>query len=200
MAGIVLGFAGIILLIGQGKITGGHAVDAIGTGVLLLAALSWAVGSLYSRSASLHPSPFMATAMQMVSGGLLMLLAGVAGGEWNRLDVSAISWISLASWGFLLTFGSMIGFTCYIWLLRVAPADKVATYAYVNPVVAVFLGWLFAGEILTLQTFFATGIIITAVVLINTRTRKTALKLEKGLHESGNDNNIAAIPEAKKCA
>jgi drug/metabolite transporter (DMT)-like permease len=200
MAGIVLGFAGIALLIGQGKITGGHALDAIGTGVLLLAALSWATGSLYSRGASLHSSPFMATAMQMVSGGSLMLLAGLAGGEWGRLDFDAITWLSVASWGFLLVFGSMIGFTCYIWLLRVAPADKVATYAYVNPVVAVFLGWLFAGEVLTLQTFLATGVIITAVVLINTRSRKPALKLEENFPENGKDQIVAPIPEAKKCA
>lgn len=200
MAGIILGFAGIVLLIGQGKITGGHTLDAIGTGVLLLAALCWATGSLYSRSAGLHASPFMATAMQMLSGGLLMILAGIAGGEWSRLDFGAISLLSVASWGFLLVFGSMIGFTCYIWLLRVAPADKVATYAYVNPVVAVFLGWLFAGEILTLQTFLATGIIITAVVLINTRNRKAALKLEKDFQENGKDQMIASIPETKKCA
>lgn len=199
VGGILLGFIGIILLIGQGGITGGHPVDAIGAGVLLLAALSWTIGSLYSRSAKLPSSPFLATAMQMVSGGVMMVLAGMIGGEWSRLDFGAVSWLSAASWGFLLVFGSMIGFTCYIWLLRVAPADKVATYAYVNPVVAVFLGWLFAGEIITLQTLLATAIIITAVVLINTQKRKAALTLDGDLHENGKGQMIAAIPDAKKC-
>lgn len=179
VGGLSLGFAGIILLLGQGKLTGPGHIDTLGAAAVLFAALSWAVGSLYSRRAKLPDSPFLITGMQMLSGGVLTLLAGFANGEAARLEWGAISLLSFSSWAYLVIFGSMVGFTCYIWLLRVAPAERVATYAYVNPVVAVFLGWAFAGESLTPQTILASGVIITAVVLITTRRRPAPVKVQE---------------------
>lgn len=174
VSGIALGFTGIFLLISQGDFTSLGNVDLLGAGALILASLSWAIGSLYSRHAHLPPSPFMAIAMQMLAGGVLLVLAGLAGGELARVDISAISLRSWLSWAYLIVFGALVGFTCYIWLLRVAPAARVATYAYVNPVIAVFLGWALADEVVTLQTLFASAIIITAVFLITSQKIKKA--------------------------
>ncbi len=178
ITGLVLGFLGMFLLITQGDLSQFGHIDLLGAGVLILASFSWAIGSLYSRHAHLPPSPFMAIAMQMLAGGVLLMIAGTAGGEWSRLNVTAISLRSWIAWLYLIVFGALIGFTCYIWLLRVAPASRVATYAYVNPVIAVFLGWTFADEIVTLQTMFASAIIITAVFLITSQKIKKAQPLE----------------------
>lgn len=189
ITGLVLGFSGMFLLITQGDFTQFRHIDPIGAGALVLASLSWAIGSLYSRHAHLPPSPFMAIAMQMLAGGILLTLAGTVGGEWSRLDVGAISLQSWVSWGYLIVFGALLGFTAYIWLLRVAPASRVATYAYVNPVIAVFLGWMFADEIVTIQTMFASVIIITAVFLI------TSEKIKKTLVPEGEFDTAAAPVE-----
>jgi drug/metabolite transporter (DMT)-like permease len=171
--GLGLGFAGIGLLIGPVNLAGGQRVDPVGAGVLLLAAFSWASGSLYSRRAELPAAPLLGTAMEMLAGGALLLLAGGLTGEWQRLDpggVSIHSWLALS---YLVVFGSLIGFTAYLWLLRNTTPARASTYAYVNPVVAVFLGWTFAGEPLTWQTLLAAAIIVAAVVLINTgQTRR----------------------------
>jgi EamA domain-containing membrane protein RarD len=106
--------------------------------------------------------------MEMVAGGALLLLAGSVAGEWGQLDLGAVSATSLLTFVYLIVFGSLVGFTAYIWLLRVSTPARVSTYAYVNPVVAVFLGWAFAGEPLTPRTLIAAAIIIFAVVLITT--------------------------------
>ncbi len=106
--------------------------------------------------------------MEMLSGGLLLLAFSAAVGEFTALDVARVSTHSLLGLLYLITFGSLIGFTAYIWLLKVAPAARVATYAYVNPVVALFLGWALGGENMTLRTGIAAAIIIGAVALITT--------------------------------
>jgi drug/metabolite transporter (DMT)-like permease len=105
-------------------------------------------------------------AMQMLAGGALLLAAGTVAGEWSTLDVGAISPASGGAILYLIVFGSLIGFTAYMWLLRVAPPARVATYAYVNPVVAVFLGWLVLGEAISTRTVIAAAIIVGAVALI----------------------------------
>jgi drug/metabolite transporter (DMT)-like permease len=166
LLGVFLGMAGIILLIGPDK-SGGN-IDILGALALIIASLSWSAGSLYSRRAELPRSPLLATGMEMLAGGALLLIAGAVTGEPGRLRPEAISLQSALSLLYLILFGSLIGFTAYIWLLRVAPPARVATYAYVNPVVAVFLGWVFAGEQLSLQTIIASVVIIAAVVIITT--------------------------------
>jgi drug/metabolite transporter (DMT)-like permease len=163
VAGLALGFAGIVLLVRPGA---HFAVAPAGAAVLLVGSLCWSFGSLYSRHAPLPASPLLATGMQMLAGGVLMIFAGVALGEPARLALAAVSLRSFLAFAYLVVFGALIGFTAYIWLLRVAPPALVSTYAYVNPVVAVFLGWALGGEPLTARTLAAAAVILTGVALI----------------------------------
>jgi drug/metabolite transporter (DMT)-like permease len=117
--------------------------------VLTLACFFWAVGSLYNRGAKLPSSPLLGTGMEMLAGGLGLLLLGTLVGEWGRLDLGAVSTRSLLGLGYLIFFGSLVGFAAYTWLLRVAPTALVSTYAYVNPLVAILLGNWLASEPLT---------------------------------------------------
>ena len=164
IAGLVLGLAGLGLLIAPGKLAG--RVDAIGAAVLILGSFSWAFGSLHSRVADLPKSGFLATAMEMIAGGAWLLLFGLATGQAGKLTLAAVSARSLLSLAYLILFGSLIGFTAYIWLLKATTPARVSTYAYVNPVVAVLLGWAFAGEPMTLRTLLAAAVIVGAVALI----------------------------------
>ena len=163
--GLVLGFAGIALLIGPVNF-GGERVDPIGATILLVASLSWAMGSLYSRHARLPSSIVLAMAMQSLAGGALLFLAAIPAGHWARFDLAAVSLRSALALGVLVVAGSIMGFTCYLWLLRVTSAARVSTYAYVNPVVALALGWLVAGEALSPRTLVAAVIVVAAVVMI----------------------------------
>lgn len=173
LIGLVVGFIGIIVLIGPGKI-GGNGISIVGAIVLILASLSWAIGSFWSRDADMPDSGLLTTGMEMLGGGLLLFLAGVVTGELRGLDVGAVSTASWVGWVYLIVFGSLIGFTSYIWLLdKVSPA-RLGTYAYVNPIVAVILGWAIAGEILTLRTGIAAAIVICAVALITTARSTSA--------------------------
>ncbi len=181
MGGVVLGLAGVVILIGTDHLDGA-SVHRMGAFVLVAASLSWAFGSIYSRSAPQPESPLLVTAMQMLCGGVLLLLSGVIGGEVARLDLGSVSLRSLLSLGYLTFFGSLVAFSAYVWLLRVSTPAKVSTYAFVNPVVAVALGFLFADEPLTPRTIVAAAVIVTAVVLI-TRRRGRATPAAKVLHE-----------------
>ncbi len=143
-----------------------HMLDLLGAGALLLAALCWTAGSLYSRYARLPESVLTATAMQMIGGGVLLWLVGLVAGEGSRLDLAAVSSRSALSLAYLIVFGSLLGFSAYVWLLRATTPARVSTYAYVNPVVAVFLGWAFAGEAVTLRVALATIAIVASVALI----------------------------------
>jgi drug/metabolite transporter (DMT)-like permease len=173
-AGLILGLVGIVLLIGPAQVLGTAGFSLFFLLVLLLAPILWGFGSLYSRGAPLPEDTFMATAMEMLGGGVLLLLAGLLTGEAGSLDIAAISARSLAAFVYLTVFGSIIAFTAYIWLLKVVPATKVATYTYVNPVIAVFLGWLVLSEPITPTTITAVFIIVLAVVLITMREPKKA--------------------------
>jgi drug/metabolite transporter (DMT)-like permease len=164
VAGLVLGLAGLALLIVPGRLAG--RVDPVGAGVLLLGSFCWAFGSLHARVADLPKSGFLATAMEMLAGGAWLLVFGLATGQAGKLTLAAVSARSLLSLGYLVVFGSLIGFTAYIWLLKATTPARVSTYAYVNPVVAVLLGWAFAGEPITLRTFLAAAVIVGAVALI----------------------------------
>lgn len=166
-AGLVLGFIGIILLV---KNSGGDVSNTssqwIGYIALVFASIAWATGSVYSRVAKLPSSSFMAIAMQMLTGGLLCLLFGLLTGEAARFDLAQVSMHSALAVGYLIFFGSIVGFSAYIWLLKVADPTMVSTYAYVNPVVAVILGWALAGEQMTIRDGIGAIIILLAVIII----------------------------------
>jgi drug/metabolite transporter (DMT)-like permease len=163
VVGLVIGFGGIALLVDP---FGHGGADLVGVGTLLLAAICWAGGSLYARRAALPSRPLVGTAMQMLAGGVVLLVVGTATGEWGRFDPGAVSLESLLALAYLIVFGSLVAFASYVWLLRNARTTFVSTYAYVNPVVAVFLGWAVLDEIVTGMTLLAGAVIVAAVALI----------------------------------
>jgi drug/metabolite transporter (DMT)-like permease len=169
VVGLVCGFVGIALLVsptgGRGS---GSSVSLFGLGVVMVAAIGWAAGSLYSRSGRLPPAPLMGTAVEMLAGGALLIVVGTLTGEWTHLRLSAISARSALGLVYLIAFGSLVGFTAYIWLLRNVSASLASTYAYVNPLVAVFLGWAFDAEPVTARTLLAAAVIVGGVVVITT--------------------------------
>ena len=173
VGGLVLGFAGIIVLVGPGNVGGHGDVRPLGALVLILGSLSWAIGSFWSRDASLPQSGLLTTGIEMLGGGAMLLIVGLVSGELSHFDVHSVSHASILGLAYLVTFGSLLGFTSYIWLLdKVSPAH-LGTYAYVNPIVAVLLGWAIAGERLSVRTGVAAVIVICAVALITT-ARSTA--------------------------
>ena len=166
--GVLWGFTGIALLVGPSEFTrNGLHLYLPGVGALLLASFLWSAGSLYSRTACLPESPLLGTSMEMLVGGAGLLVLGTLTGDWGRLNLTGIQMSSV--WGllYLILFGSLVGFTAYTWLLRVAPTPLVSTYAYVNPLVAIFIGNLLASEPLTPRILLSAGVIISSVVLIN---------------------------------
>ncbi|MGH2723389.1 MAG: drug/metabolite exporter YedA [Actinomycetota bacterium] len=170
--GIAVGFGGIVLLVSP---TTGGGFDPLGVGLLLFASLSWAAGSLYARRAPMPSRPLVGTAMQMLAGGAALGIAGIAAGEVADVDLARASMASLLGLGYLIVFGSLVGFTAYVWLLRVTRTSLVSTYAYVNPVVAVLLGWAVVSEPLTIRTLVAGGVIVIGVALIvSVRARRPA--------------------------
>ena len=164
--GLALGLGGIAFLVAPGQFAGGTHIDPLGAAALLTAALFWAIGSLYSRRAALPSSTFLATAMEMIAGGVLLMATAAATGEWGAFSPAAVSTRSLLSLGYLIVAGSLLGFTAYVFLLGATTPARVSTYAYVNPIVAVLLGWLLAGETVTPRTFLAATVIVSAVALI----------------------------------
>jgi drug/metabolite transporter (DMT)-like permease len=165
--GVLIGFAGIALLIGPSQLANSpERIDPAGVVALMLGALSWSVGSLYSRHAALPSSPLLGTGMEMLTGGAGLFLLGTLSGEWGRLNLAGISTQSLLGVAFLIVFGSWVGFTAYTWLLRAAPTPLVSTYAYVNPLVALLLGYVLAEELLTPRDLIAAATILGSVVLI----------------------------------
>ncbi|MBC7791969.1 MAG: EamA family transporter [Anaerolineae bacterium] len=169
--GVVLGLVGLAVLAGPALWGGKEGVDPVSVVVLMLGSMSWAAGSLYSRRSTLPSSSILAMGMEMLAGGVLLFTAGLLSGELPRFDVGAVSGRSLVAMAYLVAFGSLIGYTAYIWLMRVQPAARVSTYAYVNPIVAVFLGWLVLSEPVTQRTLFAGAIIVGSVALITTTGR-----------------------------
>ena len=161
--GLVGGFGGAVLLLGSGA---SGDVDLVGMFFVVGASLAWAIGSLWSRNAPLPNRPFVGVAMEMLVGGVALAIAGVLAGELGRIDVSRFSTASLIGLLYLIVFGSWVGFTAYLWLLRTARTSLVSTYAYVNPVVAVFLGWVILDEPVTIRTIVAGGVIVASVALI----------------------------------
>ncbi|MDZ7268212.1 MAG: EamA family transporter [candidate division KSB1 bacterium] len=166
LLGIFIGMAGIAVLVGPERLLGSGAVDPAGMVVLILASLSWAAGSLYSTHRHLKAPPLLATGMQMLCGGFLLLVLGLLAGEGQKFSLEQVSLQSLLALIYLIVFGSLIGFTAYLWLLRVTTPAHASTYAFVNPLIAVILGWAIGGESLTARTLVATLLIVTAVIAI----------------------------------
>jgi drug/metabolite transporter (DMT)-like permease len=173
LTGLIVGFGGIYLLVGPTDLSGGLQFDALGTILLVIAAFLWSLGSIYSRSADLPKSALMMTGGEMLAGSIPIFLVSLLSGEWRTFNVAQVSresWLALI---YLITFGSMVGFVAYIWLLQNAPISLVATYAYVNPLVAVLLGNWFAQEELTPRILLGAVIIIGSVVFINSARQAT---------------------------
>jgi drug/metabolite transporter (DMT)-like permease len=171
--GLALGTIGLIVLVGPlaiASLSGAREGIPFGPVAALVFAggLVWSAGSIYSRYVDLPGSAVRATGMEMLCGGAILLFIGTVTGEARVLDIGSISARSVGGLVYLITFGSFVGFTAYIWLLKVVPASKVATHAYVNPVVAVLLGSTIGGETLTVRTMIAAAIIVAAVALITT--------------------------------
>jgi drug/metabolite transporter (DMT)-like permease len=162
-AGLALGFAGVaILVVGHGS----GEVDAVGVVTVVIAALSWAAGSVWATRAQTVRRPLVMTGMEMIGGGVGCAIVGLARGETADLHLSAVpakSWVALA---FLVVFGSMVAYTAYVWLLHNARLSLVTTYTYVNPLVAVALGAIILGETLSLRTVLASVAIVVGVMLI----------------------------------
>lgn len=169
--GVVLGFIGLFLLISPHNLLSGGNVNLVGAGVLIAAALSWAAGSVYTKHAIVPESNLLNVALEMLCGGIALVIVSYFFGDWSRVHISLITSRSLFAFIYLIMFGSLIAFTAYIWLLDAAGAAKATTYAYVNPVVAVLLGWLLAGEELSVKMIFSAFIIIAAVAIIITDFR-----------------------------
>lgn len=168
IVGLVLGFAGVALLVGPAHLGGSGRVDLRGVAVLVVACFAWACGSLYSKHGAMPKSPLLGVAMQGLAGGAALLSAGFLSGESHRFHFAAIPGRSWAALGYLIVFGSGIGFTAYLYILQNSAAARVATYALVNPVVALILGWLFVDETISLRTVIAAIVILTAVILVIT--------------------------------
>src|SRR5438094_3077314 len=181
--GLLGGFAGVgILLSPVLRFSSNDAHrPAIGMSILLVSCFLWSAGSLYSRTAKHAASPFLTAAQQMICGGILLLLAGIVTGETRRFHPGSVSLLSLGSFIYLVLIGAVVGYTAYIWLLRHCDPAKVATYAYVNPIVAVLLGTFFAGETVTVRTLIAAALIIGSVALIITAQQLRA-RVEPGLN------------------
>lgn len=168
MFGVLLGLVGIAILVLPNSISGGssQAIDIVGLVAIILASLSWSFGSMYSRKASHHESALMSNGLQMISGGVMLLIMAFILGDFNDFNIQAVSSRSIIAFLYLVIFGSIIAYTAFVWLLKNAEPLWVSTYAFVNPIVAVFLGYLLAGEVLGLNSMISAVVIISSVVII----------------------------------
>lgn len=163
LIGLVLGFAGLALLVDP---SGERGAEPIGALVIVIGAFTWAAGSLWSRRLPLPRDTLLAAAMGMLAGGTLLAIASALSGEY---DDAQFTREALAATGYMVVVGSLVGFSAYVWLLKVAPASTVSTYAYVNPVIAVLLGWAFNEEVITGRTLIAGAAIVVGVALMVSR-------------------------------
>jgi len=179
LIGFVLGFTGIALLVGPSHLGGSERIDPVGAITLILGSLAWAAGSIYSRHHPVPHSPLLGVAMQSLAGGAGLWIVAAATGELHQFhpaQVTLRSWLAVL---YLFSFGSALGFSAYIYILKYSTASRVATYAFVNPVVALFLGWSLGGEALTLRTLIASGTILAAVLLVILAPHKPAARSEE---------------------
>ena len=166
IGGLAAGLIGVAILLAP--VDEGVAFDPVGIGLILMAEISWAAGSIYARRAPLPRSPFLGTGLEMLAGGIVLVTVGTLLGEVGRTEIAAFSLRSLVAFAYLTLVGSIVGFTAYTWLLARVPVTVASTYAYVNPIVAVALGAMILAEPITLRTLLGTAIIIGAVAAIVT--------------------------------
>jgi len=162
---MITGIGGMVLLT-QGSLSGFKSVDIRGVLGIMFSTLAWAYGSLFTVKADIPSSPIQSTALQMITGGAMLLLVGLSLGETSTIHVEQFSFNSLAAFIYLIIFGSIVGYTAYSFLLKHAHPNHVSTYAYVNPVIAVYLGWALADEPVTWQTITASILLISSVAMI----------------------------------
>jgi drug/metabolite transporter (DMT)-like permease len=175
---LLIGIGGVAVLMSHSLSLGGAAVDRLGAVALIIGSISWSLATVLARRLPLPPSKVMSSGAQMLAGGIMLALASAALGEFPRFHPAAVS--SAAWWSliYLIIAGSIIGFTAYVWLIHHESPTKVGTYAYVNPVVAVLLGYLLGGEALGLRTILGTMfVLISVVVITTTRAKKPAAEL-----------------------
>jgi drug/metabolite transporter (DMT)-like permease len=163
IAGLIIGFAGIVLLFVPGQ---KMQLDTFGAAMILLSAISWSIGAVYSRIAKLPKAATLAAAIELILGGLFLVLIAFFLGEFQNFELSNVSLRSILALLYLVVFGSIVTFTAYVWLLGVTSATRVATHTYVNPMIAVFLGWALAGEQFTLIMMIASAVIVLSVYLV----------------------------------
>lgn len=181
IAGLVLGFIGVAVLIGPAAFHSENNLSLFGAAVVLFCAFLWAAGTMYTQRAWLPSSSSLSSAMQMIMGGVLLCVVGAATGEAGRFHVAGLTLKSVLALAYLTVFGSLVAFTAFTWLHKVSSPTRNSTYAYVNPVVAVFIGWLLAGEPVGFRTLAATVIILSGVALVNMTGRESAeLKHNRG--------------------
>ena len=182
--GVFIGLVGVALLVGGG-LRDGREVGGLGlagAGVVLFASLAWASGSVYANRRPIKTTTSLGAGMEMLAGGSLLLLLGLLVGDFGRLNLARASWVSIAAFFYLAIFGAL-GFTAYGYLLRNVSTARAATYAYVNPAVAVFLGWLVASEPLTMRMLVAASVIVASVALITTYGGEHAASTDE-LHDT----------------
>ena len=166
--GLAIGFTGVALLVNPSDIAGGRSLEAVGAGALVMASLLWAAGSVYSRYAPQPSSHWLSAGMQMLGGGAALMAISAVSGEFVGLDWSTVSPAAFGAWIYVAAFGS-VAYGSYLWLLKASTPAKAATYAYVNPVIALILGYLLAGETLTLWSLGCSSIVVVGVLLVVSR-------------------------------
>lgn len=163
LAGVAVGFSGVAILLLPGQTQSGGSV--FGYTLIVIASVSWATGTFFSPRLLLPRNTFVSTAVQMICGGMVMMIASLVAGEPGRIDVSAFSTASIVAFAYLVVMGSLVAFSAYVWLLQTAPISKVSTYAYVNPVVATFLGWIVLDEAVSITTLLGAALIVASVAV-----------------------------------
>lgn len=203
IAGLLVGFAGVLLLFADSKSFSfaGDKMKIISFFVLMGGTVSWAIGSLYSKYTPVEGSPAMKAAIQMMAAGAASLIAGFISGEHHRFAWSNIHWQAVVAFTYLITIGSLVGYMAYVWLLGVRSAAMVGTYAYVNPAVAVFLGWLIAGEQISRQQLIALAVILLGVLLVSLPGFKNKSNDSKNVARKSADSKsgtVSPVPENKR--
>lgn len=168
---LIIGLAGVGVLMSRSLNLGGTPIDRMGSLALIVASLSWSVSSVLTRKVPLPQSKMMSSGAQMLAGGLLLFLLAAGFGEFQSFHPSKVSWGAWFALLYLIVAGSIIGYTAYLWLIHRESPTKVGTYAYVNPLVAVMVGYLLGGEALDLRTILGTLLVLVSVVVITATSR-----------------------------
>jgi drug/metabolite transporter (DMT)-like permease len=176
MAALLLGFGGVAWLAAPWENAAHGGLDLGGVAAILVACISWAIGSIYSRHAKHGADPFLASSLQMLGGGAALALTAVLHGDLTRFHVNAVSGASWGAFAYLIAVGSLVGFSTFVWLMKHSTPARVSTYAYVNPVVAVFLGWLILREPITPRTLAASAVIVAAVAIITVQKNRPSAR------------------------